>query len=151
MRVSGDDAGEEMKKIAGLLLTMTLAACATTDDTGWEDWGGFTLANSEIAVHHRVKDGRHRLELLRRLGDTDGTLRWDTLDVVPIDLEPNTLVCLSATRADGTGDFVAVAEDDPAHAHRVLRAWRVDASRRKLVATDAAGVLCNAKEEPRTR
>lgn len=139
-------------RLTCLLLLMMLTACATTDDTGWEDWGGFTLANNEIAVHHRVREGRHRLELLRRLGDTgDGTLRWDTLDVVPIDLEPNTLVCLSATGADGTGSFVAVAEDDPAHNHRVLRAWRVDASRRKLVTTDAAGILCNAKEEPRTR
>jgi hypothetical protein len=140
-----------MMKYGLILLALFLAACATTDDTGWEDWGGFTLANSEIAVHHRVKEGSHRLELLRRLGDRDGTMRWETLDAVPLNLEPNTLVCLSATREDGTGDFVAVAEDDTEHRHRVLRAWRVDATRRKLVTTDAAGIVCNAKEEPRTR
>jgi hypothetical protein len=142
-----------MKKYAVLLMTMLVAAaCATTtDDAGWEDWGGFTLANSEIAVHHRVKEGQHRLELLRRLGERDGTMRWDTLDVVPITLEPNTLVCVSATSTAGSGDYVAIAEDDAAHNHPVLRAWRVDTTRRKLVATDAAGVLCNAKEEPRTR
>lgn len=134
------------------LVLMFAAACATTqNDEGWEDWGGFTLANSEIAVHHRVKEGQHRLELLRRLGDRDGTMRWETLDVVPVTLEENTLVCLSATNANGAGDFVAVAQDDADHKHQVLRAWRIDTSRRKLVATDAAGILCNAKEEPRTR
>jgi len=142
-----------MRHLSVPLLLLMLAACATTttDDTGWEDWGGFTLANNEIAVHHRVKEGQHRLELLRRLGDRDGTMRWDTLDVVPLELEPNTLVCLSATRENGSGDFVAVAQDDAEHKHPVVRAWRVDASRRKLVPTDAAGIVCNAKEEPRTR
>jgi hypothetical protein len=139
-------------KYAMTMFALVFAACATTtDDAGWEDWGGFTLANSEIAVHHRVKEGRHRLELLRRLGDNgDGTLRWDTLDVVPLDLEPNTLVCLSATRENGTGDFVAVAEDDSEHRHRVLRAWRIDTARRKLVTAEATGLVCNAKAEPRT-
>ncbi len=134
-----------------LLLMLTfVAACATTgDDAGWEDWGGFTLANQEIAVHHRVREGEHRLELLRRHTDRDGSVRWEMLDRVPVTLEPNTLVCLSATRENGTGDFVAIAEDDAEHRHRVLRAWRIDTSR--LVATDAAGINCNAKEEPRTR
>ena len=140
------------KKYAVLMMALALAACATTNnDEGWEDWGGFTLANSQIAVHHRVKEGEHRLELLRRSESRDGDVRWQTLDTMPVTLEPNTLVCLSATGADGTGDYVAVAQDDADHRHQVLRAWRIDASRKKLVATDAAGVVCNAKEEPRTR
>jgi hypothetical protein len=45
---------------------------------------------------------------------------------------------------------VAVAEDDAQHQHRVVRAWRVDEQRRKLVSAEIDGVTCNAKEEPRT-
>jgi hypothetical protein len=139
-----------MKYVSAFLLLLALAACATTDD-GWEDWGGFTLAENELAVHHRVRQGEHRLELLRRMETRGGDVRWETLDVVNLDLGERTLVCLTAKRDGTDGDFVAVAEDDPEHRHNVLRAWRVDTATRKLVSEDAAGVVCNAKEEPRTR
>jgi hypothetical protein len=134
------------------LLVVLIAAggCATTSDDGWEDWGGFTLSDNDLAVHHRVREGQHRLELLRKRGDT-GNVRWETLDVVNLDLSDQTLVCLTAKRDGAAGDYVAVAEDDPDHRHNVLRAWRIDTAARKLVSEDAAGVSCNAKEEPRTR
>lgn len=135
-----------------LLFTFIFLGCASTSDEAWEDWGGFTLTDSQFAVHHRVREGAHRLELLRRISDgPGGSIRWETLDVVPLDLPEKTLVCLTATRAGERADYVAIAEDDPAHNHRVLRAWRVDQSRRKLIAADAAGVTCQVKEEPRTR
>jgi hypothetical protein len=133
-----------------LLLLVALTACATTDD-GWEDWGGFTLAENQLAVHHRVREGAHRLELLRRVETRGGNVRWEMLDTVNLDLGEGTLVCLTAKRDGSDGDYVAVAQDDPEHRHPVLRAWRVDTAARKLVSEDAAGVLCNAKEEPRTR
>jgi hypothetical protein len=137
-----------------LAVSLTLlAGCASTiSDEGWEDWGGFTLTDNQFAVHHRVREGAHRLELLRKHGDRDGgTVRWDVLDAVPLELPENTLVCLTASRAGERADYVALAEDDAAHGHRVLRAWRVDTSRRKLVSTNADGVSCQVKEEPRTR
>ena len=139
-----------MKYAIPLVLILMLAGCATTDD-GWEDWGGFTLADNQLAVHHRVREGAHRLELLRRTETRGGDVRWETLDVVNLDLGEGTLVCLTAKRDGGEGDYVAVAEDDADHKHAVLRAWRVDAGARKLVSEQAAGVVCNAKEEPRTR
>jgi hypothetical protein len=140
-----------MKSLSAFLLLLTFAACATTNDDGWEDWGGFTLAENELAVHHRVRQGEHRLELLRRMETRGGDVRWETLDVVNLDLGEGTLVCLTAKRDGNAADFVAVAEDDPDHRHNVLRAWRVDTATRKLVSEDAAGIVCNAKEEPRTR
>lgn len=139
-----------MRLLPFVLTLLLAAACATTDD-GWEDWGGFTLAENQLAVHHRVRQGEHRLELLRRLETRGGDVRWETLDVVNLDLGEGTLVCLTAKRDGDDGDYVAVAEDDAEHKHAVLRAWKVDTATRKLVGEDAAGVMCNAKEEPRTR
>lgn len=133
-----------------LLVLLLTAACATTDD-GWEDWGGFTLAENQLAVHHRVREGQHRLELLRRIETRGGDVRWETLDTVNLELGEGTLVCLTAKRDGADGDYVAVAEDDTEHKHAVLRAWRIDTAARKLVSENAAGVQCNAKEEPRTR
>jgi hypothetical protein len=137
----------------GLLCTLLLGGCASTlSDEGWEDWGGFTLTDNQYAVHHRVRDGAHRLELLRKSGDRDGgTVRWDILDAVPLDVPESALVCLTASRAGERADYVALAEDDAAHSHHVLKAWRVDTSRRKLVSADVGGVTCHAAEEPRTR
>lgn len=137
-----------------LVLTLTaLAGCASTaSDEGWEDWGGFTLTDNQFAVHHRVREGTHRLELLRKRGDRDGgNVSWETLDTVPLDVPENTLVCLTASRAGERADYVALAEDDETHNHRVLRAWRVDTSRRQLVSVKADGVMCQVKEEPRKR
>ena len=131
-------------------LLVVPAGCASTSDEGWEDWGGFTLSDNNLAVHHRVREGQHRLELLRKRGETEN-VRWETLDVVNLELSEQTLVCLTAKRDGAEGDYVAVAEDDPDHRHNVLRAWRVDTAKRKLVSENAAGVVCNAKEEPRTR
>jgi len=140
-----------------LLSLAALAGCASTasdaaSDEGWEDWGGFTLTDNQFAVHHRVRDGAHRLELLRKLGDRDGgTIRWETLDTVPLEVPENALVCLSASRAGERADYVALTEDDETHNHPVLRAWRIDTSRRKLVSTETSGVTCQAKEEPRKK
>jgi hypothetical protein len=136
-----------------LVLTLTaLAGCASTaSDEGWEDWGGFTLTDNQFAVHHRVREGAHRLELLRKHDERDGTVRWDTLDTVPLEVPENALVCLTASRAGERADYVALAEEDDAHSHRVLRAWRIDTSRRKLVSANADGVTCQSKEEPRRR
>lgn len=133
-----------------LILTLAAGCASTTTDEGWEDWGGFTLTDNQFAVHHRVREGAHRLELLRRIGTGDD-IRWETLDVVPLEMPANTLVCLTATREGERADYVALAEDDATHSHRVLRAWRVDTSRRKLVSAAADGVTCQMKEEPRTR
>ncbi|HEX8617319.1 MAG TPA: hypothetical protein VF911_07025 [Thermoanaerobaculia bacterium] len=134
-----------------LLLTFVLIGCASTSDEGWEDWGGFTLTDHQFAVHHRVREGAHRLELLRRTNDRTGNVRWETLDVVPIVMPENSLVCLTATRSGERADYVALAEDDPAHNHRVLRAWRIDTASRKLVTATTEGVTCAVTEEPRTR
>ncbi|HYO77136.1 MAG TPA: hypothetical protein VE010_11790, partial [Thermoanaerobaculia bacterium] len=120
-------------------------------DEGWEDWGDFTLAENRLAVHHRVREGQHRLELLRRADTASGAVSWETLDVVNLDLGENTLVCLSAKRNGANDDYVAVAQDDREHRHPVMRAWRIDTARNKLVVDSAEGVMCNAKEEPRTR
>jgi hypothetical protein len=135
-----------------LLLALTaLAGCASTaSDEGWEDWGGFTLTDNQFAVHHRVREGAHRLELLRKRGTPDD-VRWETLDTVPLEVPENALVCLTASHAGERGDYVALVEDDDTHNHRVLRAWRIDTSRRKLVSANADGVTCDAKEEPRKR
>jgi hypothetical protein len=140
-----------MKYLSACVLLLALGACATTNDDGWEDWGGFTLAENALAVHHRVREGQHRLDLLRRTETRGGDVRWETLDTVNLDLGEGTLVCLTAKRDGSEGDYVAVAEDDADHRHPVLRAWRVDTATRKLVSENAAGVQCNAKEEPRTR
>src|SRR5215210_2083518 len=80
-----------------LLLAVSLtvlAGCASTlSDEGWEDWGGFTLTDDQYAVHHRVREGAHRLELLRKHGERDGgEMRWDVLDAVPLELPEKTLV-----------------------------------------------------------
>lgn len=140
-----------MKTCVAVLLSLLFIGCASTaSDEGWEDWGGFTLTDNQFAVHHRVREGAHRLELLRRVGTGDD-IRWETLDVVPLEMPANSLVCLTATRAGERADYVALAQDDPAHSHPVLRAWRVDTAKRRLVASDASGVTCQVKEEPRTR
>ncbi|MDQ3281806.1 MAG: hypothetical protein M3Q69_10365 [Acidobacteriota bacterium] len=139
-----------MKKLAiGFVAAIALGACTSS---GWEDWGGFTLASDELAVHHRVKQGQHRLELLHRVTNRQGrVLRWETLDSVDLQLAEGTLVCMSAARNGGTADYVAIAEDDPQHQHRVLRAWRVDEQARKLVSAPVDGVVCNPGAEPRTK
>jgi hypothetical protein len=141
-----------MTFLVALCLTVLAGCASTVSDEGWEDWGGFTLTDNQYAVHHRVRDGAHRLELLRKIGDRDGgTVRWETLDTVPLDLPENAVVCLTAGRAGERADYVALSEEESTHSHRVMRAWRVDTSKRKLVSADAYGVTCQMKEEPRAR
>lgn len=140
-----------MRKVILFSCAVLLSACATnTTPDGWEDWGGFTLTGSDqLAIHHRVREGSHRLELLRRLSPPTQRrgVRWETLDVVDITLGADQFVCLRTTREGASADIAAIVNEDERHQHPIVRAWRVDAASQKLVETDAAGVSC--QEEAR--
>ena len=52
----------------------------------------------------------------------------------------------AASRDGDAAEYVAVAQEDPAHVHPVKFAWRIDPTVRKFVETDPSRVVCHVDE-----
>ncbi|HEX2121546.1 MAG TPA: hypothetical protein VHL59_07885, partial [Thermoanaerobaculia bacterium] len=70
-------------------------------------------------------------------------VRWELLDGIDVPATAGLFVCMGAAYRQGDpAEYIAVAEEDPAHVHPVKFAWRVDAATQKLVAQNPSGVRC---------
>ena len=79
--------------------------------------------------------------------DEQRVIEWEMLDVVEVPVSPGLFVCMGAASRDGDeAEYVVVAQEDPAHVHRVKFAWRIDPTVQKFVEVNPSQVVCNIDE-----